>query len=793
MIRINLDNSPYVSQETGRPIDGRLTVYMHGTDTLARTWTLEGNSYVQAQNPVLVRSGYPQSTLFVEIGLYDLKVERYTGPDGQMSVDSPYYADEDVFQFGFDYDISTSAAVTVDDMAGLRAADPSVGSVTVLSYASEGDCVPRRYVWDGASTDSEDGGYVVASERTDEGRWILLWDSGELPATVYGVFPGDEGNMGLLLSYPSTVGSFALSTAPAVYFPRGEYTSALHRSTDKELVFGSGARFTGTVFSCPRARVSGESVSYVADFEFTAPDAVAHSSWFQTVDGFWSCGAHTLCIDATNWFTSTLVNSNHDLSGKVVSGSSRIAVTYASGRYFSIDQTTAILGRVFSAADYVRVTGHGDGFLTAGGTWDPGLISAGHHTQYDEKPDLDRFENADRWVAAMVERRARIPGTVWGDFTLDLQFRSVGGGVNPGTFTEIRNGMFPSLSVSNAGGSITLRNVTTPSLQVGAAYLSVYDSDISFSSEPSLTAFAAYDSRVASAYPWASRTMAVTMERCRVAVSFDRVTDNETLDAALRFTGCTFQENAHIRTKNLEMRHCETLNNSIKVYPYRDSDNVYRLKAVLEGNLLDNSEPVEFTKLDSVGGQSQENVYNVRLDWVITGNTFTGNDEGLRMRYWQNRLGSYWTRTFVAGGPSVHSVTYSGNTGCCPAENMRGSEITDSLAYTSEVVTGGAVVYKYAGTWLRCMYLPGPAWWNNSAIGGDGTLVKWYTAVESPYNELSFSMYAQNAWYPYPKSHDEQSANGDFFAAAILTFGDYIRIRMASGGSIIANVTAKVI
>lgn len=794
-MKIALGNEPYIGRDTGKPVEGRLTVYEIHTDIKAKTYTIEGNNgFVEAPNPVLLHGGMPDDSLFVELGLYGLKIERYTGPEGQMSAESPdeYFEQIDYLEAGMDFDPQASSANVVDTIGDLENADPALKFVTVLWHDTAGDCIPRQYFWDAGAQDNIDGGYVVGSEVSDTGRWILLWADEILPCTVYGVTPSNISNLNLLLNYPDTVGSLHLVTAPCVRFVSGTYTPNFTYATDKELVFDGDAKFTAATFQCPRARVMGNQPSFIADFEFSAHDAEAHSSWFRTLQGFWHCGAKFLFCDSTNYFTSTLLTTNVSLADKVVIGNGRLPNTYANGVYFVVGANTSISGRIFSSADFVAITstGWGDGIFATTGTWDPGLISAGHHIQFSNVPDLDLFENADRWVKTMVERRERFNSTVWSDFTLDLQNRRLDN-LAPGKFTEIRNGTFNRLTIHNSGADITLRNVTASDFILSCRYISIYDSDVSFSMEPSISALWGYDSRINSSMIWYSPSVQCIFERCWIGIVFNRVTNNEHTEALLSFTECQFQHNVGATTKNLEMYRCKTDNGAFKIYPYKSGDNYY-LKAVLIGNNFNSAYPVEFTKIDTLDGRFQEECYDCILQWNIVGNTFVGNTEGLRMRYWQYRTGSYYTRTFVKMGSGIHSITYEGNVGNCPSDNMRGVSIADNKAYTEESI-GSSTLYKYTGSWKRCLVVPGSVWWNNTIAQGPNTLIKWYNWVNSPYNSVTYSMFVQTTWFAYPRAHDDPINNGDFFANAILLFGDYLRIVQRGDGDRNDGVVGRII
>ena len=796
-MKIALGNEPYIERDTGKTVEGRLTVYEIHTDIKAKTYTIEGNNgFVEAPNPVLLHGGMPDDSLFVELGLYGLKIERYIGPEGQMSVESPdeYFEQIDYLEAGMDFDPQASSANVVDTLGDLENADPALKFVTVLWHDTVGDCVPRQYFWDAGAQDNVDGGYVVGSEVSDTGRWILLWADEILPCSVYGVTPSNVSNLNLLLNYPATVGSLHLVTAPCVRFTSGTYTPNFTYATDKELVFDGDAKFTGATFQCPRARVMGNQPSYIADFEFSAHDAEAHSSWFRTLQGFWHCGAKFLFCDSTNYFTSTMLTSNVSLADKVVMCNGRIPCTYSNGVYFIVGANTSITGRLFTpSVDFVRImsTGWGDGIFATTGTWDPGLISAGHHIQFDNIPDLDLFENADRWVKTMVERRERLNSTVWTDFTLDLQNRRLDN-LAPGKFTEIRNGTFNRLTISNSGADITLRNVSVSDLTLSCRYITIYDSNVNFGMVPSISALWGYNSRISASMIWTEPSVQCIFERCYIGISFHRVTENDNQEALLRFTECNLQQNVGIYTKNLEMYRCLTDNNAIKIYPYKANNNYY-FKAVFIGNDFKTAYPIEFTRVETINGWVQENCYDIILNWNIVGNSFSGNDEGIRMRYWQKRTGNYYTRTFIKMASGVHSITYEGNIGKCPSDNMRGVSIANNKGYVTESV-GESTVYKYTGAWKRCMMNPTTtAWYAIMPIGGPNTLMKYYSWVNSPYNSVSYSMFVQAAWNTYPKAHDEIVEDGDFFALAIATFGDYIRIVQRGDGDRNDGVIAKVI
>ena len=91
-MKMSLDNAPYIDQASGQPVEGRIRICLHNTNVLAEVFTIEGPNYVVAPNPQLVHGGYPEASLFAELGILDIYLEKYIGEEGMMSVDSP---DED--------------------------------------------------------------------------------------------------------------------------------------------------------------------------------------------------------------------------------------------------------------------------------------------------------------------------------------------------------------------------------------------------------------------------------------------------------------------------------------------------------------------------------------------------------------------------------------------------------------------------------------------------------------------------------------------------------------------------
>ena len=304
-MKISLSTNQYFD-DVGFPLaSGRVSVYLHDSDTLATLYTLEGDVYTEADNPFICSEDGRFPTMYFDVGVVDVKLEKPNG-DGTYEL-------IDTFQDGFDMPSGKSDTVA-QGIDSLKEISPSVGSVTVVGYSSEVMAPPRTYVWDPSCTLTPDDGVVVSSDTTETGRWILVWDDEKLPSTVYGIAPGRESNIAAFLTFPETVGQWSIRTPRICRFVGGNYTSSTTYSTTKKLYFDSNAKFTNAIFNCPSARVELGNTSFIADMHFSNAMTEANLSWFRTRTAFRDCGAKVINVDADY----TASGSNVTLSNKIV-------------------------------------------------------------------------------------------------------------------------------------------------------------------------------------------------------------------------------------------------------------------------------------------------------------------------------------------------------------------------------------------------------------------------------------------------------------------------------------------
>lgn len=779
--------------DDGRPLNsGRITLYAHDSQTPLTIYYLEGGDYSPASNPMLTSNDGRIDTVFYDAAVIDVKVEKNNN-DGTFEL-------LDTFEEGIGITNNGGADTKVSTIDDLRNTDPSVGTVTVTGYYTEGDSPARMYMWDPDSTNTIDGGYVIGSEVSDTGRWILIWDDEMIPCTVYGIIPGmHEENISQFLDFPVTVGTKAIATARICRFITGEYSTTQSYYTQKTLYFDSGAKFTNGDFSCKDVIIPSNN-DYVADFTFNGVQKEAHSSWFKTVQAFLTCNAQRYVINATNYFATTTLSGNVRIENAEMVFHGRLPVTY--------DGTPRIT--------FSRCSMHGSGMFNVNDIL--GFEYTEIHDEWWTTPqNIDWTNNVrarsialNKLLLQNFQNTAAYVNAIKADdqTKCDLGGRYISS-LNANGFTTVSNAVCDTFTYSTQTGTVEIRNVKSDTAylsglsltirncelkQVNAStvnYLICENSNISFGTAPTFSYMWLTDCDVDGGSIWTCKG-GVVCEGGVFNASLNYVTDNTSNHGAVKFTRVRFGVNNLFTLKNLAIYDSTLDNNTVKMYPYKDGDD-YCFSIDLENNIIRNTNPIEFTKLDEIDGMAQEDVYDIILRWTIVNNVFLGNPEGLRMRYWQRRLGQYYGRTFVKMAQNAHSIVYQGNTGNCPADNMRGVSIVDNTAYTTEEY-GDSTIYKYRNNNRRCMMNPvSPIWWNINPIGGPNTLIKYYAWENSPYDSLSYSMFIHTTWFSYPMAHDESLNNGDFFALAVCTFGDYIRIVQRGDSDHNQGIIAKII
>lgn len=668
-MKISLAQNQWFDGQGYPLVAGRVSVYLHGSDTLATIYTMEGENYVQAANPVTLDADGRSDTVWFDAAVVDVTVEGYLGREGAYWV-------VDTYQDGFAIP-GTSQDTFVVGLDGLAQADPALGSVGVIGYNSANDCGVRYFVWDPSCTVNEDGGSIVASAIYDTGRWILLSDSRYMPSSWYGVFPLSESNMGAFLTYPATVGQWNIKLPPVPRFQAGTYTSAGILSTPKSIAFDSGAKFTNASFVCRSAEVTATN-SFVADFTFT-DQATAESSWFRSVTAFWGCGARELHQCLTNYFVDSAFNSGRTVSSQRITGR---AITMSGTGVLSIMKCDVAPGAL-STHWFTRFSGMSvSDRMFADADWDFGIWPT-HHT--DCRPAINTVELANfdspnpyiLWAAANGVTRLDLQGRVGALVTADMPF------------TEIVNGHFTAIARTT---DTLLENVVADSLALGAANFRMIrtTATITYCQSPSIIARLC---TLALGIDLDTIVTGLNLRDTDIAMNGHKIgpsnTDDYLFHNAIDARECSFV-GGYIYSNNLFMKGCEVADTPIYIYPYHDGAE-WKLGVNACDNIFAGSSGIH---IGANCGDGAENpaIYNVGVQNIhISRNLFNTTNSGVTMPFWagdmQHRflkgiavdLG--WLTGDDSSGRTVwgYKVAYNNNEGNCPGSFGDGEQDFNNL------------------------------------------------------------------------------------------------------------------
>lgn len=289
-------------------VNGKVEILDPISNNPIDVWTYTDAEYTVASNPVrLSVEGRAEQTIFSDRLSY-IRVYKYLGLDEH---------NEEIFEFVRDYlvgfDEQSESREYVVGIEALKDLDPSINSaVNVMGYYELGDCPMRQYVWDPNSQLDADGGYIIASNVSATGRWILQFNGEYLPSSYYGVWPGKEANINALLSYVEVING--KKTAPGVWFVPGEYSdSTVALITNKKLLIDNSSSFSyeSITSNYDIKIVGGETDHYITDLYGVK---TARSSWYRTLQGFLDSGAKELVFEKkTNFAQAPVMTKNTEL------------------------------------------------------------------------------------------------------------------------------------------------------------------------------------------------------------------------------------------------------------------------------------------------------------------------------------------------------------------------------------------------------------------------------------------------------------------------------------------------
>lgn len=309
MYRIPVINQSTLFEDINRTalVHGKLEILDPVSNNPLTIWSYTDDQYTVMENPVILDiEGRVTQTVFCDRIVY-VRVYAFKGNDEN---NRPIY--EFVRDFYAGENENAESREYIVGIEALKDLDPSVNSsVNVLGYFNAYDCPMRQYVFDAECTQDADNGYIVASDVSDKGRWILVFSGEYLPSNYYGVYPGHTANINALLSYIEKVGTALTKTAPGVWLVPGEYSdSTVALITNKKLLIDNSSSFSyESITSNDDIKiVGGETDHYITDLYGVK---TARSSWYRTLQGFLDSGAKELVFDKkTNFVQAPVMTKN---------------------------------------------------------------------------------------------------------------------------------------------------------------------------------------------------------------------------------------------------------------------------------------------------------------------------------------------------------------------------------------------------------------------------------------------------------------------------------------------------
>lgn len=668
-------NPGSIVDASGAPLQGRVTVYVHDSLEKKSIYTLQSSEYVASENPVLLdTTGRIPTTLFFDVCVVDVLVQRYIGEPGQMSDASPDtdFEDFDRFEAGFDFDPDKEGTQAVETIADLKDIENPSGVVRVNCYTTPGDTFPRFYLWNPNCSASEDGGCFIADTHDASGKWCYLCEGESIKSSVYGIKPGtEETNIGAFCQAPLGVsGDYVITYPTMLYFDGGTYNSnqAFYVGSNRKMAFSCNAKFLNATFVGMLFDVDGVNSSYIADLVISSSvgnQARVHSSWFRTAKGFFACGANEKFIDGFNFFTSYVIDSVVNIYGGVIYGSHpMLNLTFTNSSYLEFENVRFLCEGIFQYAHfYGKFTDceFTDKLFTGINAFTVSFGSVPAQKLEVDNWNITEAKNTNVWLAW---------ANAVGMSIVDLCGRSVSTLYNS-NIHEFRNGVF-------LGGTVST-NVNVKFTDIGGSF-TVYP----MSAGRSLTIDHCDNVNIASDAPFSSivaRDSIVVVSGNGIDSSVTSYSqDGGSLQATFKCAGWNAASGTHAKGKeislrnlvanignfswfdNLRLYNC-TVNNPINFIPYEDEGELW-LDAIFVGNIFGNNGYIAFG--DSSVGNAD--IYSVKVkNLIIKDNVFytSGSGVGVMMPFYSNNA----FEPYIAPLQELNA-TYSGNIGSCPAESI---------------------------------------------------------------------------------------------------------------------------
>lgn len=649
-------------------------------------YTYTDAEYTVATNPLrLDVNGRPEHTYFSDRLTY-IRVYKYQGLDEN---------NHEIFEFVRDYlagnNENAESREYVTTIEALKDLDPSINhTVNVLGYYEVGDCEMRTYIWDENSTLDQDGGYVIASDVTAAGRWILQFDGPYIPSSYYGVWPSHTSNINALATFIEQIHGKA--TAPGIFMIPGNYGDVNMITTKKILLF-SNTKINSV--ECSWVDVKGKPTTWIGNIFPSDTNCPVHSSWYKHARSFWGCSSKQKYCDGHNWINDEIVANMNQTNVTFYTDSSPALVTNTGEYHLTFTGCKLVGPSGFlhrdSKCQFQSMEFTDKYFVSI----DVDNITFNTYSGFMVTMDADNFKNVENMIKLYSKA---------GYDTIDCKNYSCGANADVDLseylVIEHLNANYAKVGKAN-GSAVTLRDSKVNYLTIANASLSVVNSDVRITTWPNNFANLNVSEHSTITGGWYLTKGAVNCVDSNWFMQINQATDNTTDSPALNFLRSTI--NATINTKNFNAVDCKITNSNISIYPYF-ADSKYWLRLILEGCNIDQTEPIKFTMVANDNACKHCYWDNIR----IVDNDFNGNTKGIACPYWANR--SYRT-LFIARDDSTGNSDYyvRGNTGSCPGGGDAKWMLHSQNHYTFNTNLDPYITKSYyldvQGTYVR-MWLP---------------------------------------------------------------------------------------
>lgn len=628
---LDIDGDPLVR--------GKVEVLDPVSNNPLTVWTYSDDEYVVGANPVILDvEGRVPYTTFCDRIVY-IRVYKYLGLD---EYNNPMY--EFVRDYYAGQNENTESREYVIGIEALKDLDPSINSsVNVLGYHNAYDCAMRTYLWDANCVLDADGGYIIGSDVSDTGRWILNFDGPYIPSTYYGVYEGSISNINALMTYANKINGKA--TAPGIYFTPGHYTNTNWLLTTKKVWISSNTQFDLGI-EAAWIDVKGTPSTWIGDLMPQDSSCPVHSCWYKNARAFWGCDSRHKYVDGKNW-------TNNQLLANMTNN----AVTFYTDGLGALTTDTNGCKLIFNNCDFVGPGAflHKDSvcrFVNMEFT-DKLYINHSITPENIEFTNLSGQEcqmNADNFVDI-----ANLAKVAYKNGITELDFKGhEGTTVDCSEYTSVVNGIFNTMTFGqNDATQRTLKNVTVSnSLIYNGKSLNVVNSTIRLTSFPNMTSIYVSDnSTIKNGF-----TLSQGLVSCNDSVwSMDTA---KTVSVSFNDSVIT----STVKSNWAAIYNSRISSGKIQVYPYTESSPSahYEFKCILENSTFDTD--VEFVP---------DNLNDIYWNVKITNNSFNGS-KGFTCPYWVDVTTSKRAIAPFASSGVVHHVDYAGNRGNCPKDRYTG-------------------------------------------------------------------------------------------------------------------------